>query len=100
MPHTNRGYLREQDYLHAIRRRRKDRELTRGLWNDWYNNLHQYSKNKIHCSCGLCSCKTNGSRARRHGVHTDEPAENWPIRDKKQLDNQKEQLEELETEDD
>ena len=21
---------------------------------DWYNNLHEYSKNKIHCSCGMC----------------------------------------------
>ena len=25
----------------------------------WYDNLHQYSKNKIHCSCKLCGCKTN-----------------------------------------
>lgn len=22
---------------------------------NWYNNLHQYSKNKIHCSCSICS---------------------------------------------
>lgn len=22
---------------------------------DWYNNLHQYSKNKIHCSCPWCA---------------------------------------------
>ncbi len=21
---------------------------------DWYDNLHQYSKNKVHCSCGMC----------------------------------------------
>lgn len=21
---------------------------------DWYDNLHQYSDNKIHCSCNLC----------------------------------------------
>ena len=20
----------------------------------WYDNLHQYSKNKVHCSCNLC----------------------------------------------
>ena len=20
----------------------------------WYDNLHHYSKNKIHCSCGMC----------------------------------------------
>ena len=25
---------------------------------EWYDNLHQYSKNKIHCSCPLCSFKT------------------------------------------
>lgn len=23
-----------------------------------YDNLHQYSKNKIHCSCPLCAAKT------------------------------------------
>ena len=26
---------------------------------NWYDNLHQYSKNKVHCSCPMCSCKTN-----------------------------------------
>ena len=97
MPHNNRGYLREQSYLHATRRRRIDRELTRGLWSDWYNNLHQYSKNKIHCSCGLCACKTNNARRRRHGCHTSEPSENWPTRDKRQIEDQKNQLDELET---
>lgn len=25
----------------------------------YYNNLHQYSKNKIHCSCPFCTIKTN-----------------------------------------
>ena len=24
----------------------------------YYDNLHQYSKNKIHCSCPCCSLKT------------------------------------------
>ena len=24
----------------------------------FYKNLHQYSKNKIHCSCPMCSAKT------------------------------------------
>lgn len=28
----------------------------------WYDNLHQYSKNKIHCSCYLCSCKTRDKK--------------------------------------
>lgn len=26
---------------------------------EYYDNLHQYSKNKIHCSCPICSNKTN-----------------------------------------
>ena len=25
----------------------------------YYDNLHQYSKNKIHCSCPKCSAKTS-----------------------------------------
>ena len=25
----------------------------------YYDNLHQYSKNKIHCSCPMCTIKTN-----------------------------------------
>ena len=31
------------------------------MWSDhsYYDNLHQYSKNKIHCSCPYCSVKTN-----------------------------------------
>ena len=25
---------------------------------DWYPNLHQYSKNKVHCSCQMCRFKS------------------------------------------
>lgn len=31
----------------------------------WYDNLHQYSKNKIHCSCPMCSAKTRNKGKRR-----------------------------------
>jgi len=30
----------------------------------WYDNLHQYSKNKIHCSCPICARKTNSKYGR------------------------------------
>ena len=30
-----------------------------------YRNLHQYSKNKIHCSCPMCSAKTRNKGKRR-----------------------------------
>ena len=34
-------------------------------WNEgWYDNLHEYSKGKIHCSCPLCAAKTNPKRRR------------------------------------
>lgn len=34
---------------------------------DWYNNLHQYSKNKIHCSCPMCSF--NNKRKQKLGFN-------------------------------
>ena len=43
----------------ALRKRRLARALYWRDWNgldnvDYYDNLHQYSKNKIHCSCPNC----------------------------------------------
>lgn len=34
--------------------KRKSSISSRILGHSYYNNLHQYSKNKIHCSCPLC----------------------------------------------
>lgn len=53
MNHTKQQ-TRENNWKHALRRRRIAREVLK--W-DYYNNLHQYSKNKIHCSCPLCRGK-------------------------------------------
>ena len=52
----------------AIRKKRLSDSWAGGKWHPWYNNLHQYSKNKIHCSCGLCSCKTNQHHEHSKGV--------------------------------
>lgn len=50
---------RHNDFTKAIRKRNLDRALSPGVYHhDWYDNLHQYSVNKIHCSCPLCSAKT------------------------------------------
>lgn len=32
----------------------------------FYDNLHQYSKNKIHCSCPMCSAKTRNKGSSKH----------------------------------
>lgn len=53
---SRKGYRRKIDYKKAKRKARID--LARscdGL--PLYDNLHQYSKNKIHCSCQLCRGK-------------------------------------------
>ena len=50
-----------------------DKHLLGHPWNDaeglhhwmWYDNLHQYSKNKIHCSCPMCAAKTRNRGKRK-----------------------------------
>ena len=83
---------RHNDYVKAIRKRRIDRETSPIGWNhDWYDNLHQYSKNKIHCSCPMCAARTNN---RGHYG----PAMNWCIHDRRQLDEMDYDEEELDFE--
>ena len=48
----------------SIKKARRKKRITEEVYQHgkdypWYNNLHQYSKNKIHCSCPDCSAKTS-----------------------------------------
>lgn len=77
---------RRLNWKKAIRKRRIDRARN-AIWpknspygHDWYDNLHQYSKGKIHCSCPMCRSKTND----KNGLSG--PAMNWPVRDQKRMD--------------
>lgn len=47
----DRNYVREMCWKHATRKQWTAKHCYG--W-DYYDNLHQYSKNKIHCSCPLC----------------------------------------------
>ena len=47
---------RHNDWKKAVRKRNICLQEYGG---EYYDNLHQYSKNKIHCSCPLCTAKTN-----------------------------------------
>lgn len=62
----------------------------------YYNNLHQYSKNKIHCSCPDCSPKTRNKGHRRYRAGNYSRAINYRMADlRKQLmmdDQEKEYL--------
>lgn len=51
-----RAERRKNDYNKAMRKKHIAEEV---YGRDCYDNVHQYSDNKIHCSCPLCSSKTN-----------------------------------------
>ena len=61
-------YNRDISIRKALRKRRISRYdyYYRVEEKDYYDNLHQYSKNKIHCSCPICSTKTRNKGHRRY----------------------------------
>lgn len=83
----NHAERRHNDWKKAIRKSRIVHRVY-GWKEGWYDNLHQYSKNKIHCSCPLCRCKT---RDRSRGG----AKESWSMMDQRHLANMKDQLREL-----
>ncbi len=60
-----------------------------------YHNLHQYSKNKIHCSCSICSGKTNMPKY-RHGGKCE--GMNYTIKDYKRYKAMEQEIKEYEQE--
>lgn len=83
----SRAERRKNSYFKAKRKRniclRKD-------GSDWYDNLHQYADNKIHCSCPMCRAKTAKTKLQTYG-----PAgKNWTIADKKKIQELENQLDE------
>ncbi len=75
------------DYVKACRKRKICLEVYLDH-QDLYNNLHQYSKNKIHCSCPFCSEKTNNRG--RYGSRRV-----WPITDQKRIEEMEYEVNEL-----
>ena len=73
-----RAERRKSNYSKAIRKR----NICLNIYgHDWYHrSLNEYSKNKIHCSCGMC---------RFRSVYD---PNNMPFADKKTLEDIKEQL--------
>lgn len=61
------AYNRDVSKRKALRKRRiAEQVYYDGKNHPYYSNLHQYSKNKIHCSCPMCSAKTRNKGKRRH----------------------------------
>ena len=59
-------YNRDVSKRKALSRRQLARKIYPHDDRDYYDNLHQYSKNKIHCSCPMCSTKTRNKGHRRN----------------------------------
>ena len=63
------AYNRDVSIRKALRKRRLAREIYHSWGSsdqEYYDNLHQFSKNKIHCSCPYCSTKTRNKGHRRY----------------------------------
>lgn len=64
----------------ALRKRRIDHAVYHyDREYGFYNNLHQYSKNKIHCSCPICSAKTKNKGPKKRKLWA--PSTNYKISD-------------------
>jgi len=75
---------RHNDWKKAIRKKK----IINAYGYDLYDNLHEYSKNKIHCSCPLCACKSKGKKAKR----LTGPAECWSISDRRKFEEMEDQI--------
>ena len=86
------GYYRYQHKKHALRHK----NITRFVYKieDYFSDFNRYDSFKIHCSCPICSEKTNNKHGRANKW---EPAKNWSIADKRKLENMESQVEELDT---
>ena len=60
------AYKRDVSRRKALRKLHLARQIYWHSGKDYYDNLHQFSKNKIHCSCPMCSTKTRNKGKRRY----------------------------------
>ena len=75
---------RHNDWKKAIRKKK----IINAYGYELYDNLHEYSKNKIHCSCPLCACKSKGKKAKR----LTGPSECWSISDRRKFEEMEDQI--------
>ena len=79
-----------------VKKALRKRNICRNFYGwEYYDNLHQYSKNKIHCSCSICSGKTNMPKF-RHGGKCE--GMNYTIKDYKRYKAMEQEIKEYEQE--
>ena len=97
MKSNSRAHNRIMSRRKALRKKRLAEEIYyRGKEFPYYGNLHQYSKNKIHCSCPACSPKTRNKGRRKPCNY--QRALNYKISElKRQIAMDEDELEEIGT---
>lgn len=77
---------RHNDWTKVIRKRNILKDM---IWHDGtelYDNLHQYSKNNVHCSCHMCSVKSNNKGKRKHLYGNYAPNHNPSVSDMRKIE--------------
>ena len=90
----------------SIKKARRKQRLAKELYElDYYDSLHQFSKNKIHCSCPMCSGmnKTNQKKFKgngktqhnnsHYGTTNNRKGKNWKFSEYKKILSMKEDME-------
>ena len=96
MSERDRGYYRDVGYRKAKRKQRITEEVYwGGLSYPYYDNLHQFSKNKIHCSCPMCSAKTRNKKRRKNNGRGFAPSINYKISDLRKVQSMDSQIEDM-----
>jgi hypothetical protein len=90
MKANSRAYNRDVSRRKALRKKRITEEVYFSSYRGnlpYYDNLHQFSKNKITCSCGMCMAKTRNKRYKRRHIHGNyAPSINYKVSDKRKVE--------------
>jgi hypothetical protein len=90
MKANSRAYNRDVSRRKALRKKRITEEVYYSCYKNnlpYFANLHQFSKGKIHCSCGMCMAKTRNKKYRRRHIYGNyAPSINYKISDKRKVE--------------
>lgn len=89
----SRSFYREMRAKHI----RRKKSIAQHCWRNWELPFDgMYSKEKIHCSCPMCSTKTRNKKYKRRHLHGNYyPSINWKHSDKVKIEGMNQDLKEF-----